>query len=324
MGEMAMGAVLPLRSAPAVSLSSALTELLADCQLRGLSPHTIEWYQYTLRPFIRFAGEDASAVDEQMVRHFLAEQATRVAPRRVNHYREAIYRFYEWMLSEEYVAVNPAARIDKMREPRKLIEAFTEAEVVALLEQPDTRTFLGLRDCVFMLLLLDTGLRLSEALGLTLEDVDIDQRTIKVVGKGNKERIVGFSDALLRELLGYMARREAVLDAGGQPDCPWMFPNQHARKLAPRGIRMQLTKYATQAGIGRVRVSPHTFRHTFALWFVREGGSPFHLQKILGHSSLDMSLRYCRLADTDAVKRQQELSPLVTMGLPIGRRNRLR
>jgi len=319
-----MGAVLPLRSTPAVSLSSALTGFLADCKLRGLSPHTIEWYQYTLRPFLRFVGDDPVGVDEPTVRRFLADQATRVAPRRVNHYREAIDRFYEWMVSEEYVTVNPAGRIDKMREPKKLIEAFTEAEVVALLEQPDTRTFLGLRDYVFMLLLLDTGLRLSEALGLTVETVDVDQRTLKVNGKGNKERIVGFSDPLLRELLRYMTRRQATLEAAEQGKCPWLFPSQHAGKAAPRGIRLRLTQYASQAAITRVRVSPHTFRHTFALWFVRKGGSPFHLQKILGHSSLDMSLQYCRLADTDAVKRQQELSPLVTMDLPVGRRKRLR
>ena len=64
-----------------------------------------------------------------------------------------------------------------------------------------------------------------------------------------------------------------------------------------------------------MRVSPHTFRHTFAVWFVRKGGSPFHLQRILGHSSLDMSRRYCELADTDAISKQQELSPLSTMSL---------
>jgi integrase/recombinase XerD len=80
-------------------------------------------------------------------------------------------------------------------------------------------------------------------------------------------------------------------------------------------VQRKLKRYAARAGITRVRVSPHTFRHTFAVWFVRNGGSPFHLQNILGHSSLDISRRYCEVADVDFVDQQHRLSPLVTMGV---------
>jgi integrase/recombinase XerD len=87
---------------------------------------------------------------------------------------------------------------------------------------------------------------------------------------------------------------------------------------------MRLKSYGEEAGITRARVSPHTFRHTFALWFVRNGGSPFHLQKILGHASLDMSRRYCELADVDFLTSQRRLSPLAMTDLGRSGRRRLR
>lgn len=175
-----------------------------------------------------------------------------------------------------------------------------------------------------MLLLLDTGVRLSEALGLRLEDVDLEAGTLKLLGKGSKERIVGFSPTLERHLRRYLPRRDTALKRIGQPECPWLFPNQNGGKGASKGFQMRLKRYGDQAGMTRVRVSPHTFRHTFALWFVRKGGSPFHLQKILGHTSLDISRRYCELTNIDAITKQQELSPLGTMNLSLRSRTRLR
>lgn len=311
-----------------VALATAIEEFLADCRLRGLSPRTIEWYKYALGPFARFArarGEaDVDAVTQQTVRAFLSEESSRVRPRRLDHYRQAIDRFFKWLIVEGYTDTNPAAHLRKIREPRRLVHAFNEAEVQALLARPDPHTFLGLRDLVFMLLLLDTGLRLSEALGLRVCDLDLHGKTMRVLGKGNKERLVGFSPAMEQHLRRYLARREAALAAIGKPDSGWVFPNQDGNKGGATGYQVRLRRYGQAAGITRVRVSPHTFRHTFALWFVRNGGSPFHLQKILGHSSLDMSRRYCELADVDFLNSQRELSPLAMTDLGSGGRRRLR
>jgi len=311
-----------------IDLFSAIEEFLADCRLRGLSPRTIEWYTYVLRPFARWAHaqgkQDPDAVSERDLRTFLSERSEQVAPRRLNHFRDGIDRFYRWLMAEGCAEANPAERIRKVREPRKLIPSFTQRQLAALLEQPDTDTFIGLRDHVFMLLLLDTGVRLSEALGLQVHDVDLGERTLLVMGKGSKERKVGFSSALARHLRHYLLKREAGLKQIGRSECPWVFPNQDGGKPRPEGFRKRLKLYGTLAGIANARVSPHTFRHTFALWFVRKGGSPFHLQKILGHSSLDMSRRYCELSEIDAIIKQQELSPLTTMELGLRGRNRLR
>jgi len=309
-----MSTSLALADMTTLDILSATEEFLADCHLRRLSSTTLQWYKFTLEPFAHFASADSvvqvTGISEQTVRTFLKAQSCRVGARRVNHYREAISRLFKWLIVEGYVTTNPAQNIRKVREPKKLVASFNEAEVKALLAQPDQHSFIGLRDYTFMLLLLDSGLRLSEALGLTVRDLDLATGTLRVLGKGNKERLVGFSRTMERHLRRYLLRRETALQRAERQNCLWVFPNQDAGKWAAKGVHMRLKRYAQQAGVSRVRVSPHTFRHTFALWFVRNGGSPFHLQKILGHASLDMSRRYCELADIDFISCQQELSPL--------------
>jgi len=165
------GSLTLLESAP-LPLAAATAEFTADCRLRGLSLRTIEWYRHALEPFRRFAvsrGQpDAASVTVKTVRAFLAEQSARVGPRRLNHYREVVDRFYRWLVAEEYVPTNPASGIRKVREPRKPVAGLSEAELTALLDQPDTRSFNGLRDHVFMLLLLDTGQRRTELTPLTV------------------------------------------------------------------------------------------------------------------------------------------------------------
>jgi len=188
-------------------------------------------------------------------------------------------------------------------------------QVGALLQQPDRDHFIGLRDYCFLLLLLDTGMRLSEALGLRLADVDLDGATVTVLGKGNKERRLGLSPRLLADLKPYLRKRAAALTALGLPDARWVFPNDVGGRLSAKAIQQRLRLYGQTAGIDGVRVSPHTLRHTYAVSFVRSGGDPFTLQKVLGHTSLETTRRYVELADDDVLRRQRELTPLATMNL---------
>jgi len=323
-----MPAVLRLSRTAAPLLEDALEPFLVECRLRGLSPRTVNWYAVTVGPFLRYARsvgcERTDEVDEATVRAFIAEQQTKVSPRRVNDYRDGLRAFFEWAVREGHAALNPAARLRKLREPRKIIATLSEADLEALLAQPDPRTFVGLRDLTFMLLLLDTGVRVSEATGLRLDDLDFSNLTLKVMGKGSKERLVASSPAFAARLQSYLTRRAAVLKVAGLRENPWLFVSQFGTQATPRAFQDQLKVYAQRAGIVGVRVSPHTFRHTFAVFFVRHGGSPFHLQKCLGHTDLTMSRRYCELADVDFLTKQRELSLVGTLNLDPGRRPRLR
>jgi site-specific recombinase XerD len=318
-----MPAVLRLPVATVPLLEDACEQFLAECRLRGLSPRTLVWYEVTLGPFVRHAAtvgcRRPDEVREEHVRDFLADQQTRVSARRVNHYRDALRTFFAWALDEGYTAINPAARFRKVREPRRVIATFGEADLEALLAQPDPKTFIGLRDLTFMLLLLDTGVRLAEAVGLRLDDIDLPGLTLKVLGKGSKERLVGFSPMLAPRLQTYLTRRASAFKSVGLRDGGALFVNVWGAPAKGHTLWRQIRVYGERAGLAHVRVTPHTFRHSFAVWFMRNGGTPFHLQRCLGHEDLAMSRRYCELADVDYMTKQRELSLLGSLRLDSGR-----
>ena len=306
----------------------ACREYLDSLELQRYSERTLEWYRFLLEPFGRYLElegiTDPSEVGEEQVRAFLRLVATQgfegrkpVGARRQNHYREGLYRFYLWLNDEGYVQHNPAARLRKAKEPKRLIQTFSEAQVAAILQQPDRTSFVGLRDYCFLLMLLDTGMRLSEMLDLKVSDLDLDGMEAKVIGKGDKQRRAALSPLLLVDLKPYLRKREVAVSIVGVPDSPWVFPNDVGNRLCSKAMQKRVRQYGDMAKIERVRVSPHTFRHTFAVNFVREGGDPFALQKILGHESLETTRRYCELADEDVLRRHRELTPLRTMDLKL-------
>ncbi|MFQ6131616.1 MAG: tyrosine-type recombinase/integrase [Armatimonadota bacterium] len=298
------------------------SEFRDELRLRGLSSTTIAWYRSVILPFGRYIeaqyGPDGLyRATERDVRAFERRGSETAGPRRLNHYTSGLRRFYEWLQEEGYAQKNPAAGIPKIREPRRLIKTLNEGQLRALLQQPDRTRFVGLRDFIFILLLLDTGLRLSEALGLKVADVDTDLGVATVWGKGARERRVSLSPKLLAQLKRYLRAREAALSVVGRPNSPWVFINDVGGKWSARGAQRRLKRYARQAGIQGVRVSPHTLRHTFALAWVEAGGDVFTLQHILGHSGLEMTRRYVNVSDAHVLAQHRKLSPLETMDLPI-------
>jgi integrase/recombinase XerD len=256
-------------------------------------------------------------VTERDLRGFLADMQQAVSPGRLNHYVEGIRRFYEWLQERGYATRNPAAGIRKVREPQKIIASLTEEQLQALLRQPDRTRFVGLRDFCFICLLLDTGLRLSEALGLKVGDVEANDGVVTVLGKGGKERRLSLSPRLLVQLRPYLRARAAALAAIGRADSQWLFVNDCGGKLSARQAQIRLRRYGEAAGIRGVRVSPHTLRHTYALNWVQAGGDVFTLQRTLGHTSLEMTRRYVDLCDSHVLSEQRRLSPLSTMNLPL-------
>lgn len=307
----------------------ACREFLDNRGLEGYSPRTLEWYTFVLNPFGRYLKEatgsdNPAAAQESHVRAFLKIVGSEgldgrppVQAKRLDDYRQGLSSFYGWLQEQGYVRHNPVQRVKKIRQPRKIMRTFSETQLKALLEKPDRDKFVGARDYVFMLLLLDTGLRLSEALDLQIANLDLDDMAARVLGKGNKERRVALSPRLLAQLRPYLRKRQKALEAIGVPDSQWLFPNNVGGRLVAKTIQQHLKQYGEAAGIVGVRVSPHTLRHTHALNFVSNGGDSFHLQKVLGHSSLEMTRRYCNLAQSDVLKRQRELTPLRTMDLDV-------
>jgi len=163
-----------------------------------------------------------------------------------------------------------------------------------------------------IMVLLDTGLRVSELTGLTLKDIRLADGVLRVSGKGRRERLIPIGKTSQRLLWNYITRYRPE---PANPRCDLVFLTKDGSPLTKNRIQKMMTKYGGRAGIAGVRCSPHTLRHTGAVMFLRNGGDVFNLQRLLGHSSLEMTRHYCELADVDVKRAHSIASPVDNLNI---------
>jgi len=294
-----------------LTLSDALAAYRFCAKAEGKSPKTLSWVTDAVHYFADFLGQDStdlSSVNAWRLRQFIvALQAKRafsqhrftkpqdrgLSPETICSYTRAIKSFFSFLNREELIPNNPMAKVKLPKVPIKVIATFTERQLERLLSQPNKKTAIGYRDYTIMLTLLDTAARLSELLNITLDDVDLEAGVLKVMGKGSKERYLPFGAKVTKALLKYRLKY--------RPDttCQGFFVTAAGQPLTKTRVEHMMRAYGQVANIKGVRCSPHTFRHTSSLGYLRNGGDPFSLQKKLGHSSLAMTRRYSNLTDSD-------------------------
>lgn len=191
--------------------------------------------------------------------------------------------------------------------PQTVIQTFSDDQLRALLDAADQRRWTGIRDRAILILLLDTLARISEITGLGLDDIDLDARSIRVMGKGRRQRELPFGQVATQALRRY---GRTVADHRGSDA---FFISRTGRRLTREGIAAAMRAYARKANVTGVRCSPHTLRHTGAKRFILSGGDVFTLQKLLGHSSLAMVRRYVELAAADVRAQHERHSPADTL-----------
>ncbi|NQT71926.1 MAG: tyrosine-type recombinase/integrase [Chloroflexi bacterium] len=230
----------------------------------------------------------------------------------INAYGRGLQTFFNWLMAEDFITENPFHRIKIPRAPQKLIPAFSESQLQQLFAVIDTGQPIGYRNHTMLLVLLDTGLRVSELTGLCLSDVSIEQGTLRVWGKGNKERTVPLGRQSARQVWRYISHHRPR-PAMARVD--QVFLTRDGRPVTIDRVQMMMMRYGRQAGLRGVRCSPHTLRHTAAINFLRNGGDVFSLQRLLGHSSLEMTRRYCQVADSDVQRVHRSASPVDNLQL---------
>jgi integrase/recombinase XerC len=166
-------------------------------------------------------------------------------------------------------------------------------EVVALLRTPDSKSALGLRNRAILELFYSSGLRVSELVGLNVSDVRWDLGVVRVLGKGNRERIVPVGDPALAALQDYLRRRGELREAAG--DAQALFLNQRGGRLTARSVARMLDRYIVRCSLRR-GISPHSLRHTFATHLLDEGADLRAIQEMLGHQSLSTTQRYTHVS----------------------------
>lgn len=262
---------------------------------RGLSDNTLGAYRSDLYKFSSWLQtrqvELLNTESNDILAYLsLAENASaRTVARRLSSLR----RLYEYLLRENRIKQNPVSNIDAPRLGRSLPKSLTEDEVEALLNAPDTEDVLGVRDKSMLEVLYATGLRVSELVGLTVQQINLRQGVIRVTGKGNKERLVPLGEEATQWLERYISvSRNEILNSK-MSDA--LFPSKRGKAMTRQTFWYMIKRYAVVAGITK-DLSPHVLRHAFATHLINHGADLRVVQMLLGHSDISTTQIYTHVA----------------------------
>ncbi|MDD4954704.1 MAG: tyrosine recombinase XerC [Candidatus Omnitrophica bacterium] len=265
---------------------------------KNYSSHTITNYQIDLKEFGDFLAantpKDIKEIDYFVLRKFLSLLAEKnLNKRSVSRKISTLKSFFKFMVREEAIKNNPADSLIYPRLDKNLPVFLTEEQVVKVLNLPKGDTLLSLRDKSILEVLYSTGARVSELANLKIDNVDLISAIIKVMGKGRKERLLPLGEPAILSLKKYL---DARIDKN-----PSLFINKNNGTLTDRGIRLIVDKYMRQAAMN-LKVSPHTFRHSFATHLLNRGADLRSVQELLGHSSISTTQVYTHLT-IDTLKK---------------------
>jgi integrase/recombinase XerC len=262
---------------------------------RAASPHTLKAYSQDLEALQRYLAPQRVPllkVTHLHLRGFLGQLSLDTAATTRARRLAGIKSFYRHLVRRKVLDVSPARRVKTPKLPQKLPRAVPIDEAFALMEAPDASRLLELRDRAMLEVLYGAGLRVSELCGLSLNDVDLRARTVRVLGKGNKERLVPLNDGAIEALSAWLSRRGELLAKPRKKQDPTaMFLNFRGGRLTTKSMEVHLHKYAKRLGLKRT-VTPHALRHSFATHLLASGADVRSIQELLGHASLSTTQRY--------------------------------
>lgn len=294
-------------------LSKSIDGFTLNCQARRLSPHTIKDYTNTLRKLTAYLDDKpAREISRSDLRKFLAAQS--VSKKTLSNYHIGLSVFFKWCLAEDLIEENPLIGIPRPKPEQRTIEPIPEAHIRAILQATERVTYQRggkevtaylpdrYRNRAIILMLLDTGLRASELCSITRKKLDLVTRSVKIVGKNSKERVLYFSPTTAQAIW--------KMD---DTSSDYLFSGNANRPLDRSNLRHILERACDRAGVPRY--SPHDFRHTFAVNFLRNYPNIYALQKMLGHSTLDMVKRYLAISESDVAEAHRHASPVENWNL---------
>lgn len=259
---------------------------------KKLSKNTLLSYKDNLKKFaLFFNGKDLIYLTTDEIRNFLYDK--NIVARTRAHYLTVINSFYNYLVSEKIIKNNPVQTIKLPRLPKKLPEFLTIEEVDKLLNIVPTKIY-DYRNIAMMETLYATGIRVSELINIKINDIDFNNKTIKVMGKGKKERIVFFGDYAFDAINAYLKNNPYKNE--------YLVLNNKGNKITVRGVELIIEKISKKACINN-NAHPHTFRHTFATHMLNNGCPLKSVQEYLGHSSLASTEVYTHITN-DYIKEE--------------------
>jgi integrase/recombinase XerC len=315
-------------------MKALLTDFLDHLRLNeNASAHTVRAYESDLSQFVVYLAAqggtrridvDAGAIDRQAIRGFLGDLHAR-GNSRASAARKlaAIRTFARYLRREGVIEGDPAALVGTPKREHRLPAHLGEAEMARLLDMPDTSTPLGRRDRAILELFYASGLRLSELVGLGIEDVNLGSRVVRVLGKGGKERLVPFNrkaEAAVRAWMKdwYAVRADAATapprvgratkKPRPSPRRDPLFLNYQGERLSTRSVDRLVRRYVAACST-RFGISPHALRHSFATHLLERGADLRAIQELLGHSRLSTTQRYTHVNSAQILEAYRKAHP---------------
>lgn len=266
---------------------------------RDASPHTVTNYSIDLKEFFEVIGKKAvDRIDYVDIRKFLATLRERnYSKSSVSRKLACIRSFFKYLSRENIIKSNPAVSVSTPKRERKLPSFLEQSEVEHLLDAPSADNEAECRDKAILELLYSSGLRVSELKQINIDDIDFYSATVRVRGKGKKERIVPIGSIALSAIEKYLEKRKKRQKAEQHA----LLLNKQGSRLTDRSIRRIILKYAKRIALGK-KVSPHTLRHSFATHLLDRGADLRSVQELLGHENLSTTQIYTHVT----TKRMKE------------------
>lgn len=264
---------------------------------RGLAENTLESYQRDLIKYFNFLqGRKLSCFEEasrKTIIQFLAgEREKGLSPATLTRNLASVRSFYNFLLQEQVVQRNPAAEMETPRLEKKLPRVLSFQDVELLLEQPQTGNPIGLRDKAMLELLYATGIRVSELVGLDINDINLRTGFLRCEGKGSRERMIPLGSMALFSLQEYLRSGRPKLLKNKNEKA--FFLNQHGRRLTRQGFWKIFKKYTLKARISK-EITPHSLRHSFATHLLENGADLRSVQEMLGHADISTTQIYTQI-----------------------------
>ena len=289
------------------------------------SPRTIESVIYANTKFNNFLGgvTDIKAVQAEDLRRYiryLQQQPKWACHPTINQghgtlsdnaiasYVRSIRSLWSWLKRENFLANNPFEQVNPPATTERIVDPLTPEDITKLLKVIPRHEYTGYRDSCIIVVIYGTGMRITEVVNLFEDSVNFDSGQIKVDGKGKKERFVFMSASVYKPNYKYTTQQ--------RPDVPskYFFIHKDGRPLTRFYFEHQMHSYVEKSGITKV-CTPHILRYSFAIQFLRNGGDIFTLQNILGHSTLEMTRRYVKVANSDVEAKMKAYSPAEQLGV---------
>lgn len=263
---------------------------------RNASKHTISSYRRDLDQLAEYLTEreiSLRKVDHVAVRGFMALlHEKKIKKSTLARKLASLRSFFQFCVRKRWISENPARTVATPRQEKRIPSFLTEEEMADFLDIPQSNSPLDLRDKAILELLYATGIRVSELVGMDIEDISIPEKLIRVRGKGKKERLTPFGRMAEETLVAYLRARPLLLKEK-EPESAF-FLNYQGRRLSSRSVERIVDKYIRRAALKR-KISPHSLRHSFATHLLSRGADLRIIQELLGHESLATTQKYTHL-----------------------------